>query len=203
MEIGEIMKLRRLEQKDSKKMLEWMTDNDLSKHLRIGQKSIDMESVIQFINLSQENTANLHLAISFDSGEYIGTISLKSISFINSNSEYAVALTRDSIGKGIAKVATDTILYIGFQLLDLNKIYLNVASNNKRAISFYNKYGFTHEGTFKEHIFLNNEFTDLEWYGITKKQFNTITNLISENDLSQNIDSSVYSKIDQLKSLYK
>lgn len=46
---------------------------------------------------------------------------------------------------------------------------LNVLSSNKRAISFYKKCGFIYEGKFKDHLFIDDRYQDLEWYAICKK----------------------------------
>ena len=54
--------------------------------------------------------------------------------------------------------ATKNIIEFAFNKLKLKKIYLNVMSNNVRAIKFYKKMEFQYEGTFKQHIKIQNQF---------------------------------------------
>ena len=73
-----------------------------------------------------------------------------------------------AIGKGIAKYATEEILNIAFNDLNLNKVYLNVLSSNIRAIKFYEKFGFSFEGEFKEHLRNKEKWESLKWFSIVR-----------------------------------
>lgn len=165
------MKLRRLETKDSDKMLEWMQDSDINRFFRFDTNNIKKEQVIDFINSSLIDNSNLHLAIVDDTDEYMGTISLKNIDCVDGNAEYAISLRKMAIGTDIAQKATDTILYIAYFELGLNKVYLNVLSHNLRAIRFYEKYGFDFEGEFKEHVKIGGDYQNLKWFGMLKTMF--------------------------------
>lgn len=165
------MILRKLAIRDSRKMLEWMMDPIISQSFRFDTTNIQIEQVIEFIEKSLIDNRNLHLAIADDNDEYLGTISLKNINLENYNAEYAIALRKKAIGTNIAQKATDTILYIAFFEIGLHKVYLNVLSENTRAIRFYEKYGFTFEGEFMSHLKINGEYKDLKWYGIFRTIF--------------------------------
>ena len=84
------------------------------------------------------------------------------------NAEYAISTRRIARGKGINMLASNLIINYGFNELNLNKIYLNVLSKNERAIKFYKKIGFKHEGTIKQHLYMYSEYYDLEWYAIIR-----------------------------------
>lgn len=163
------MKLRKLELKDIEGILEWIKDSSINCYFRFDPDSIDEKSIEEFILESHNDIKNYHFAIVDANDEYLGTISLKNIDNINKNAEYAISLRKSSIGKGISKSATEEIISFGFKDLDLNKIYLNVYSDNIRAIKFYEKMGFKYEGEFKNHIFFNGKYKSLKWYGIFKE----------------------------------
>ena len=111
-----------------------------------------------------------HFAIVDDQDdEYLGTISLKNIDLKNKNAEYAISTRKKARGTGANQKATESLLKYGFDKLQLHRIYLNVLSSNKRAISFYIKCGFIYEGKFKDHLFIDDRYQDLEWYAICKK----------------------------------
>ena len=159
------MKLRVLELKDADGILEWMKDDEINRYFRFDPSKISRESVEGFINNSIGDD-NKHFAIAGDDDIYLGTVSLKVIDYINKNAEYAISLRKSAIGTGAAAFATREILKTAFCDLKLNKVYLNVLSSNTRAVNFYKKMGFIFEGTFKKHLYLREQFVDIEWYSI-------------------------------------
>lgn len=163
-----MIKLRKLEMKDMQGMLEWMQDEEIMKNFRMNKAS--EEQVKCFIENSFESD-NKHYAIVNQEDEYLGTISLKHIDEKNNHAEYAIVLRRKAMGSGVAKEATSQLLEIAFKKLKLNKVYLNVLSVNKRAISFYNKMNFKFEGEFKKHLRMNETYMDLSWYAIYREDY--------------------------------
>lgn len=165
------MILRKLELKDAENMLNWMQDPTITRFFRFSSDSVDFESVCSFIKCAQDTSENLHLAIVNESDNYVGTISLKNIDMIAHNAEYAISTCSCIHGTGIAYDATREILKIAFDELDLYRVYLNVIEENKRAIHFYEKFGFVYEGQFRSHICINDEFRDLNWYSMLRGEF--------------------------------
>ncbi|KPI56318.1 hypothetical protein KW94_01370 [Clostridioides difficile] len=159
------MKIRRLDIRDIDLMLEWMKDDDINKNFKINFNDMDKNKIEEFV-LNSYTNGSIHMAIVDDSDEYLGTVSLKNIDYINKNAEYAIVLRKKAIGKSVAKVGTEEILKIAFGNLNLKKVYLNVYSHNERAIRFYEKMGFIYEGEFREHIFVNDVFMNIKWYSI-------------------------------------
>lgn len=159
-------KLRELQMKDASKMYEWISDSDVIGLLLISRHSNSIEKVYEFIRKSWTDRTNIHFAIVTDDDDYVGTVSLKNVNHIDRNAEYAIAIHKDYWGKEFAKFATDSIIEYGFGRLNLHKIYLKVSSSNVRANMFYEKYGFAKEGIFKQHMIINGEFVDLNWFCI-------------------------------------
>ena len=163
------MNIRKLEIKDAPLMLEWMHDSNVVEFFGVDFSSKTLNDAEQFIlNSFTEDNQNFAIVDEFD--EYQGTISLKNIDYKNMNAEYAISIRSSAMGKGFSKDATDKLLTYAFERLNLNRVYLCVASDNIRAIKFYKKYGFIYEGKFTNHIRRNDNFVDLEWYYILKKE---------------------------------
>lgn len=172
------MKLRKLQEEDIKGMLEWMTDSDIQKSFRFSSDCIDEKKVLQFIK-SAETTPmegkSIHYAIADEeSNEYLGTISLKEVSISNKNAEYAISLRKNAQGRGIGAQATKEILKLAFEEFALEKVYLNVFSDNIRAIKLYEKCGFIFEGEFRSHLLIEGEFRSLKWYSILRCEYRAI-----------------------------
>lgn len=164
------IKIRSLQISDVDYMIEFIKDKDISKNFLFTRYPYSKEKMIDFIKKSWEDKDNLHYAIDID-GEYAGTVSLKNINYIDRNAEYAIVLRKKFWGLGISKEATIEILNYAFNVLNLNKVYLNVLSENIRAIKFYEKFGFKKEGVFKKHIYLNGKYCDLIYYCIFRDDF--------------------------------
>lgn len=168
------MRLRQLEKKDSKLMFEWMTDPEISENFQFDRDLISIDKIEEFIEKSKNDVENKHYAISGLEDEYLGTISLKKIDFKNKNAEYAISLRKKAIGKNIAFYATKLILEYAFYDLNLEKVYLNVYAKNIRAIKFYEKVGFSYEGEFRQHILKDNNYENLKWYSILRREYERI-----------------------------
>lgn len=161
-----MIKLRKLKISDYDGMVEWMSDPNISSNFRFLASGLNKEKVKKFIIKSLTDKTNLHYAIVDEKDEYLGTISLKNINLIDFNAEYAIVLRKKAIGSGAAKEATEAILDIAFNKLKLHKVYLNVLSDNIRAIKFYEKMFFIYEGEFRDHLLIDNKFNNIKWYSI-------------------------------------
>lgn len=162
--------IRRLEHKDAEFMLEWMHDKvDIRKAFRFPFEESTMESVTKFIDDSFSDVSR-HFAIVNEADEYLGTVSLKNISYEDKSAEYAIVVRKAVRGTGVAKLATEEVLGYAFHTLGLHRVYLNVLEKNVRARHFYEKCGFVYEGTSKDAILLDGEYESLAWYGIINDQ---------------------------------
>lgn len=151
-------------------MLEWMHDPEINRWFRFDAASMTEERVRQFI-AGSFTESNRHYAIADDGDQYLGTISLEDIDRENAHALYAVSLRSEAQGHDIALTATKLLLEIAFRELELERVYLNVLSDNKRAKYFYEKAGFHFEGCFRKHLKLRDEWHDWDWYSILKEEF--------------------------------
>ncbi len=168
------IRLRRLKKDDAAGMLEWMHDPEIQKGFRMDAASKTEEDVLKFIDNALINPTegkSVHFAISNELDEYLGTISLKNFDLVSRNAEYAICLRKSAQGQGIAFKATRELLFIAFKRFNLEKVYLNVLSDNEKAIRIYEKCGFVYEGEFRKHLFLRGEYRALKWYSILKTEF--------------------------------
>lgn len=134
------MKLRKLETKDAARMLKWMHDETVTRHLNTDFYLKTLEDCYQFIADSWQDSFNLHLAIVDINDIYMGTVSLKNK--FGSSAEFGISICADAMGKGYAKYAMERILQIGFEEERLDMVYWCVSLDNKRAIRFYDKNGY-------------------------------------------------------------
>ncbi len=163
--------LRKPEIKDIPGMLEWMHDPELNRWFRFNAEEMTEGKAQRFIENAFSDTS-MHYAVADEADIYLGTISLEDIDRKNGHALYAVAMRKCAQGTGAAMAATKKLLNIAFTEMGLERVYLNVLSDNIRAKRFYEKAGFTHEGCFRRHLKLRNEWRDWDWYAILKDEFN-------------------------------
>ncbi|MBQ0067167.1 MAG: GNAT family N-acetyltransferase [Phascolarctobacterium sp.] len=137
------MRLRKLKSKDAPLMLEWMYDKNVTEHLAKDFSKLTLYDCQNFINKSQNDKNNLHLAVVNDTDEYQGTVSLKNIDYEHKKAEFAIAIRSCAMGKGFGRFAMQEIIKIGLEKLKLQEIYWNVKKDNERAITMYDNLGFT------------------------------------------------------------
>lgn len=167
--------MRRLKPEDRAGMAEWMKEEEITQYFNEVFSNYTEEMIDTFIRCSFDD-ANQHHAIVNQWDEYMGTVSLKKIDLRNKHAEYAIVMRKSALHTGAARAGTMELMYYGFHVLGLEKIYLNVLKINQRAIRFYERIGFTREGIFRRHCFKNGEWVDLEWYSMLKEEFMGSTN---------------------------
>ncbi len=168
--------LRPLEEKDSERMLEWMRDPDITQFLRIGGKDTTEDQVLNFIKNAHDESINLHRAIVDANDLYLGTVSLKNIDHGKKEAEYAISMHHSALGTGAAKEGSQLILEVAFSQLGLERIYLNVFQENRRAIRFYEKFGFQYN---RSTIIESPDRTaTLLWYELKSNSSSTLLRII-------------------------
>ncbi|MDD6102233.1 MAG: GNAT family N-acetyltransferase [Clostridiales bacterium] len=162
------MKLRKLELKDAPLMLEWMHDESVVKDLQADFAAKTLEDCENFIKAAADTSVNMHLAITDDNDEYMGTVSLKHIN--GETAEFGITVRTAAMGKGYSRFAMEEIIKTGLDKLGLKSIFWCVNPENKRAVRFYDKNGYRFidmknrsvEGYTKEQV---NKYV---WYEVRK-----------------------------------
>lgn len=165
------MKLRPLEQRDAPLMLEWMHDENVVEHLSAAFATKTVEDCKKFIAASQGDPYNWNLAIADETDTYLGTVSLKHIDLQRKEAEFAISIRRCAMGKGVSKFAMAKILEEGFAELDLDRIYWCVSPENKRAVRFYDKCGYSRISPEKldaDQWYTQEQIASFLWYCVEK-----------------------------------
>ena len=163
------MYLRMLKISDAPRMLEWMHDENVVGQLRGDFKSKTINDVEAFIKSAQNDQKNVHLAISSDGDEYMGTVSLKNIDLFFQRAEFAISIRSDAMGRGYSWYGMEEIIKKAFEEYHLEAVYWCVSRKNARAIRFYDKHNFHETVDIPKEI--ANDYSginDLKWYSVLK-----------------------------------
>lgn len=163
------MKLRKLEQKDAPYMLEWMHDIEVVRYMNVPFLDKGIRDCELFILDSMSDKKNLHLAVTDDLDQYMGTVSLKNIDYMKKRAEFAIVLRQCAMGKGYGSFAIKEIIKIGLNDMALDHIYWYVSTENQRAIQFYKKMGYKEVKAVDETLCVD-EYRNqsLKWYMVGK-----------------------------------
>ena len=123
------MNLRNLQEKDTPMMLEWMHDKDVIQFLKTNFAGMSIDDCQKFIAGADKENKDIHKAIVNEEDEYMGTVSLKHIA--NNMAEFAIAIRKKAMAKGIASAAMREIIRYGFEEKKLNVIYWCVDEKNQ------------------------------------------------------------------------
>ena len=93
---------------------------------------------------------------------YLGQIDLTSINWKLRSAEMAIVLgTEGQRDRGIGTEAIGLMLRFAFNMLGLERVELEVATENRRAMRCYEKAGFTLEGVKRHAFMLDGNYVDL------------------------------------------
>lgn len=104
-----------------------------------------------------------------DQGNSVGLVELVEINYIHRHAEFQIIIHPQHQGKGYARILIEQAVNYAFNILNLHKLYLVVAVENKKAIHLYKDYGFQVEGQLVQEFFINGKFMDaLRMYMLQK-----------------------------------
>ena len=91
----------------------------------------------------------------------IGEVMLTDLDRLNGSAQVGIFIGEsDEWGKGYGTDAVRALVDFGFAELRLERIWLEVGTENRRAKRSYEKAGFTHEGTFRHDRWEGGRYTD-------------------------------------------
>jgi diamine N-acetyltransferase len=106
----------------------------------------------------------------------VGLVELVEINHIHRRAEFQIIISPDYQGKGFATLASKLAMEYAFKTLNLNKLYLVVDSENKRAINVYSKLGFKSEGVLIQEFFVDGVYRDAYRMAVFQNEFLELKN---------------------------
>jgi RimJ/RimL family protein N-acetyltransferase len=157
---GKLVCLKPLGTKDQKQIGAWNKDVEVTKYREI-EGSTDKKLFSFSFGIFNKESQKL-----------IGDIGISTIDLENKHAEIGMAIgDKNYWNKGYGTDLVKTILKFCFQELGLNKVYLDVWEENKRAIGCYLKCGFKKDGVLREHVFKDGKYHHKWIMSILKKEW--------------------------------
>ena len=127
---------------------------------------LDEEAERNYLRMQEESHDNIQLLAKVN-GEIIGTASLnRKRGRMHHRAEFGISLKKAWWGCGAAKALANGVLDFAKDI-GVEQVNLEVRSDNKRAISLYEKLGFRKLCTFPAFFKINGEFIDFDLMNLT------------------------------------
>ncbi len=130
----------------------------------------DTEKFIEYILASLANNRGLTATICYESS-MIGMVGYNQIDRQNRIGYIGYWLAKDYQGKGIMTNSCRAIIDYGFTTLDLNRLVITCATENKSSRAIPNRLGFIHEGTIRDAEWLYDRFVNHEIYALLNRDW--------------------------------
>jgi len=159
---------------------QWFNDAEITKYLMHGVYPNTKEKQFQIIKNSIDRTDMLLMAIvDIEKDLLLGTVSLKSIDFINRTAEIAIVIGATSYPKWAPLEAMALMTQHGFDRLNLNKIYAGQHVGLWKWVNRLELLGYKLEGYLRETHIRNGKACDSVRMGLLASEFYT---LLKERD---------------------
>ena len=146
--------------------LPWADGTELSGHL----------GTLEKWQKACEDKSEFVFGICLD-GKYVGNIGLHDVKSNNKSAMIGYWLAKDYQGHGIMTDCVRALINYGFYELDLNRIWIACAFENKKSRAIPERLGFVQEAVFQDGTILHGVYHDQVIYGVVKRNWGKILGL--------------------------
>lgn len=178
---GERIRLRRDERQDIPSFVAWLNDPDVRRYLSmtlpISQAGEEQwfEDMLKKLGAEQPFAIEIREISPEGGGEawrLIGNCSFMGIDQTARSAEVGLFIgDKTCWNKGYGTEVMQLLLRIGFNSLNLNRIFLRVDEANKGGIRTYEKAGFILEGRYRQGTFQNGEYRDILFMSVLRSEW--------------------------------
>jgi RimJ/RimL family protein N-acetyltransferase len=179
--LGQRIRLRPMEREDLPRFVRWFADEEtrsyLDQYLPIGLAQEDQwfERNLQAGDRQAWSIDAQPADMTMGRWDHIGACGFNQIDWRCRRGEVGIFIgTRENWGWGYGTDAMRTLVRWGFDILNLNRIWLRVYADNPRAIRCYQKAGFVEEGRLRQHDFRNGAYRDALVLGLLRSEWEAL-----------------------------
>ena len=173
---GKRVRLRGVERRDLEKFVEWINEPDVTDGLSLFLPMSSVDEEKWFDTAMQRPQEEKPLVIDMKDGDgwrLIGNSSFFDFDWFARSAEVGIMIGDKTVwGQGYGTEVMTLLLRHGFETLNLNRVYLRVHADNKRAIRTYEKTGFVHEGRLRQAIYKCGKYGDLLYMSVLSEEWN-------------------------------
>ena len=169
------VRLRSAERSDLEKFVEWINDPEVTAGLTLFLPMSSVDEDKWFETVMQKPQEEKPLVIDMKDGDdwrLIGNSSFFDLDWVARAAEVGIMIGEKTVwDQGYGTEVMTLLLRHGFATLNLNRIYLRVYAENKRAIRTYEKAGFVHEGRMRQAVYKHGAYSDVLFMSVLREEW--------------------------------
>jgi len=172
---GKRIRLRSAERSDLERFIEWINDPEVTAGLTLflPMSSVDEEKWFETAMKKPQEEKPLVIDIK-DGTEWrlIGNSGFFDFDWVARAAEVGIMIGDKTVwNQGYGTETMSLLLRHGFGTLNLNRVYLRVYAENKRAIRTYEKAGFVHEGRMRQGVYKHSKYFDVLFMSVLREEW--------------------------------
>ncbi len=172
---GKQVVLRALEREDLKLLHKWLNDAEVMERARSQPDNVaSMENVEKEFeqDVKGENPhRRTFIVAEKKTGKAVGWAMLRWWRIYSTTADLGLVIAEKRLrGRGFGTEATQLLVDIAFNQLNMHKAELFTRADNKAAIGAVTKCGFKLEGTHREEVYFNGRFWDGLTFGLVRNE---------------------------------
>ena len=176
---GKLVRLRAYEKSDLDAVMKWVNNEEVTGFLGNGALTYPVSSLAEarFIESAAgtSDAGKVFVIETLADKEYIGSIDLHAINWINRSAGIGIVIGDKSYwGRGYGSDAMGLLMRLGFDKMNLHRLWLHVHDYNQRAIASYEKCGFKREGVLRHEHFGNGRYHDTIVMAILENEYRAL-----------------------------
>ncbi len=170
--IGNRIYLRAPDEADIDLFLAWMNNPEIYRYIARNRPIGRAEEKEWVEKLHKREGDIVFVIVAKEEDRPIGSCGLHRIHGANRDAQLGIAIGEERYhNRGFGAEATELLCEYGFQVLNLNRIGLEVYDYNERACRCYEKVGFRREGRLRQARFWEGRYWDILQYGLLAEEW--------------------------------
>lgn len=165
---GERVTLRTMEREDAELVQRAYNEPEFQDGFLLDHPRNRREIESQIEERVEANDDSVHLLLCVD-GDAVGRVYLKNIR--QDHGMLGYWLLPEARGRGYTTEGAAVLLDHAFDTMALHRVFARVIDDNEASTAVLRRLGFTHEGTYREHVFARGEYRDTEHYGLLEQEW--------------------------------
>jgi len=168
---GKLIRLRAVEKKDLKQLMDWRNDPDVKKFTR-EYRVLSIQNQMQWLDSLARDRNTIMFAVETKKGKLIGCTGLTYIDWKNRRAEVSIYIgDKKYKGKGYGTDTLKTLMDHGFKELNLHMLFGEIFEYNKANIGLFEKCGFKKDAVLRHRLYRDGKYWDSIFYSILDKEW--------------------------------